>query len=125
MNALKARLWKVLDGFFYFFHLCIVAFILCGWVFPQIRLAHLVFVVLTLASWRVLGYCPLTSWHWKIKAALGQPAPKGAFIHSLAQRISRRPLDGTRVNARVEALTLFLALLSLAFNLSDWILRAP
>ena len=120
---MRSYFLALLDKLSYLLHLVVVAFILFGWIIPQTRLAHLIFIALTLASWRFLGSCPLTDWHWKLKVALGQPRPEGAFIHTLAQRVLGRPLNLARVKRLVEGLTLFLALLSLALNLNDWMAR--
>ncbi len=114
-----------MNALFYAVHLAVVSFILAGWVFPSTRLAHLVFILLTLGSWYILGiwkgrgYCPLTDWHWKLKEGQGQAKPEGPFIHSLAEKATGRRLSVKGVNGAVEALTWGLALLSLVLNLKD------
>ena len=57
-------------------------------------------MALTLASWIVLGlivgrlgYCVLTDWHWRVRAALGAPDPPDTYVAFLLDRagISARP----------------------------------
>ncbi len=117
----KAAL-RLLDVLFYAVHLAVVLFITLGWIPPVTRMAHLVFISLTLGSWYILGiwkgrgYCPLTDWHWMVKASGEGKRPEGPFIHTLAEKISGRKLKVTTVNGSVEALTWALAALSLYLN---------
>lgn len=117
-------LYLLLNGLFHFFHIAIVIFLMTGWMFPQLRLAHLALILLTLGSWFILGrwlgkgYCPVSDWHWKIKAALGGGRPSGTYIHLLLQRITGRELESSSVDRAVVNWTLVLAGISIVVNIT-------
>jgi hypothetical protein len=75
--SLKSRLLNIL---FHLLHLAIIFFLVFGWLFSQYRGSHLMLVLLTLGTWLVLGYCPLTRWHWDLRQAAGMPRPAGPYI---------------------------------------------
>ena len=85
---------KLLDIFFTILHLLIIGFNLFGWAWPKARKLHLVFVVLTLASWFILGiwygmgYCPVTDWQWDIKERLGETNLPSSFIKYFADKMT-------------------------------------
>jgi len=88
--------YKVLDVFFLVFHTLLVLFILSGWIWKRTRKANLVVILLTAASWSVLGifygfgYCPLTDWHFNVLKKLGNHDLPMSYIKYLADRISGR-----------------------------------
>jgi len=47
--------YKVLDVFFLVFHTLLILFILSGWIWKRTRKANLVVILLTAASWGILG----------------------------------------------------------------------
>lgn len=57
-----------------------------GWIPSTTRRIHFIFVVLTAASWLILGiwyglgYCPITDWQWQIKERLGEQNLPNSFI---------------------------------------------
>ncbi len=122
-------LYLLLNGLFHFFHVVLITFVMFGWLFPQLRLAHLVLVFLTLGSWFILGrwlgsgYCPITDWHWKIKDALGEGRPQGSYIHLVMQKITRQNFNSEAVDKVVLIGTLLLAGLSLIVSLNAWSVR--
>ena len=69
---------KMADIIFIVFHTFLIFFNLFGWIFKTLRIAFLVVLLLTGASWFILrifygiGFCPLTEWHWNILHKLGQ-----------------------------------------------------
>ncbi|MFY0601388.1 MAG: DUF2784 domain-containing protein [Cyclobacteriaceae bacterium] len=84
-----------LDYFFTVFHSAIVLFILLGWIDRRTRKAHLVLLGLVLIAWfviglykGVLGYCPLTDWHWDIKRSLGERDIPHSFIEYMVEKIT-------------------------------------
>jgi len=117
-------LYPLLNGLFHVFHIVIVIFLMTGWIFPQLRLAHLALILLTLASWFILGrwlgkgYCPVSDWHWKIMGTLGEGRPSGTYIHLLLQRITGRELDSSAVDRAVVYWTLVLAAISIVVNIA-------
>lgn len=96
-----------------------------GWIFPALRLAHLVLILLTLGSWFILGlwfgtgYCPVSDWHWKIKRSLGDGTPGGSYILQMLQYLTGREWSATGVDRAVVLGTLAITALSLALNISD------
>jgi hypothetical protein len=121
-----ASLYPLLNGVFHLIHIAVITFVMTGWMFAPLRLAHLVVILLTLGSWFVLGrwlgagYCPISDWHWKIKKVLGDGMPNGTYIHQLLQNISRRELNSDTVDKAVVMGTVALAAISLGLNLTDW-----
>jgi hypothetical protein len=119
-------LYQLLNGLFHFFHIVIIIFLMTGWIFPQLRLAHLALILLTLGSWFILGrwlgkgYCPVSDWHWKIKGALGGGRPNGTYIHLLLQNITGRELESSSVDRAVVNWTLMLAGISIAVNIATF-----
>lgn len=84
-----------LDYFFTFFHTALVLFVLVGWSFPQTRKAHAVLLLAVLVAWLVIGffkgvigYCPLTAWHWDIKRALGEQDMPSSFIEYIMEKVT-------------------------------------
>ncbi|MDH4059101.1 MAG: DUF2784 domain-containing protein [Cyclobacteriaceae bacterium] len=83
--------YKLLDGLFMVLHPAIILFNLFGWIPRKTRKANLILLLLTGASWFVLGiwkgigYCPLTDWHFKVLRKLGQTDLPYSyiFIHCL------------------------------------------
>lgn len=82
-----------LDFFLTVFHSAFVLFILFGWMIPKFRKYHMTAILLTLVAWLliglykgVLGYCPLTDWHWDVKRALGETNMPSSFIEYMVER---------------------------------------
>ena len=119
-------MYFLLNGLFHVFHIAIIIFAMTGWIFPPLRLAHLVLMLATLGSWFILGhwlgsgYCPVSDWHWKVKAALGEGRPRGTYIHLLLQRISGRQLDSASVDRMVVIVTFVLAGIAVVLNIATW-----
>jgi hypothetical protein len=128
MSALKTR-YYILNAFFHCCHLAIVSFILFAWIFPQARLFHLVFIFLTLGSWYILGiwmgsgYCPITDWHWKLKARMGEGRPSGTYIHYLVSHFLGIKMSSNRVDRIVVIVTGAVTLISITLNLMAWMTR--
>jgi hypothetical protein len=107
----------VLDWFFLVFHSALVLFNCLGWAWNKTRLANLITLVLTGLSWFVLGifkgigYCPLTSWHWKVLDKLGVEQLPGSYINYLSQRLTGIDL-GDDLADTITASVYFLALIT-------------
>lgn len=87
-------LLATLDVFCHAVHLFVILFNLLGWVYPLTRRAHRVVVTLTAFFWLVigplygaLGYCPLTDWHWQVKAARGEEVLPASYIDYLLRMV--------------------------------------
>lgn len=85
-------------------HLVIIGFNLFGWIWPATRKLHFVLVLLTAASWLLLGlwygigYCPITDWQWQVKEKLGEKDLPASFIKYYADQISGRDISATLID---------------------------
>ncbi len=104
-------------------HLAIIGFNLFGWIWPQTRKAHLISVLVTAASWFILGiwygigYCPITDWQWQVKEQLGERNLPASFIKYYADKIAGQSVSVTLVNTMTAVLFAAVALLSIVLNL--------
>ncbi len=86
-------LLHILDVFFVVFHSILILFVLFGWIPKPLRLLHLIVVLLTGASWFILGlfygigYCPLTDWHWNVLNQLGKTDLPVAYVQYILDRL--------------------------------------
>jgi Protein of Unknown function (DUF2784) len=103
-------------------HLAIVGFNLFGWIPKRTRKAHFISILLTAASWLVLGlwfgigYCPVTDWQWKVKRQLGEQNLPSNFIEYFAEKASSKDLDSGFVNNAIMVSFVILALISIYLN---------
>lgn len=94
-----------LDILFTLAHLALVAFNLTGWIWKRTRKAHFITLLITAASWFVLGiwygwgYCPLTDWQWDVKTKLGQRDLPNSFIKYFADRITGQDINPSVIDA--------------------------
>jgi Protein of Unknown function (DUF2784) len=85
--------YHLLDYFFLYFHLAVVLFNLFGWIWSKTRKWNLALLLLTGASWFILGifygigYCPLTAWHWTVLYKLGVTNLPNSYIKYIVLRI--------------------------------------
>jgi hypothetical protein len=124
-NNHRSFYW-ILNSLFHVVHIAVILFVMFGWLFSELRLAHLVLVLLTLSSWFILGqwqgvgYCPISDLHWKVKGALGTGRPTGSYIQYLLQRITRKKLNPATVDKAVLIGTVGIAALSIVLNGQAW-----
>lgn len=84
---------RFLDILFVVFHSVLILFILFGWTHPRLRRLHLLCVLLTGASWFILGlfygigYCPLTDWHWQVLSLLGKTDLPPSYVQYILDRL--------------------------------------
>ncbi|MEN8228635.1 MAG: DUF2784 domain-containing protein [Bacteroidota bacterium] len=117
---------KFLDIFFTLFHTCLVFFNLFGWIWKKTRRLNLICLLLTGASWLVLGifygfgYCPLTDWHFNILRKLGYTDLPDSYLSFLVTRLTGLQIDQSLVDA-VTLWGLIIALMiSLYLNFRHW-----
>ncbi len=85
---------KLLDFFFIAFHSALILFNLFGWIAKRTRKLNLITLLLTGASWFILGlfygigYCPLTDWHFRILERLGERDLPLSYIAYLLTRFT-------------------------------------
>ena len=109
---------KFLDIFFTIFHSLLVVFILVGWLWKKTRRLNLICILLTAASWLLLGifyglgYCPLTDWHFNILRKLGHTDQPTSYISFLFTRITGLSVD----QGLVDAVTLWGLIIALVIS---------
>lgn len=115
--------YHFLDIFFMILHPAIILFNLFGWIWKKTRRANLILLLLTGASWFILGlffgigYCPFTQWHWEVLRHLGRQHLPESYVKYLALRLTGISFPDRLVDT-VTAVCYFLALaLSLYVNL--------
>ena len=110
---------KFLDIFFTIFHTCLVLFNLLGWIWKPARRLNLICLLLTAASWLILGffygfgYCPLTDWHFNVLKKLGYMDLPDSYLSFLFTRLTKLHVD----QALVDAVTLWGLIIALAISL--------
>ena len=113
---------RLQDIFLTFVHLLIIGFNLFGWIWPATRKAHLICVLLTAASWFLLGiwfgigYCPVTDWQWKVKEQLGEHNLPASFIKYYADKISGKNISASVIDHVTVISFTMAALLSIYVN---------
>lgn len=115
-------IYHFLDIFFMILHPAIIIFNLFGWLWKKTRLANLILLLLTGASWFILGifyglgYCPFTQWHWEVLHHLGKHHLPHSYIKYLVLRLTGISFNDKLVDTAT-AICFFLALgFSLYFN---------
>jgi len=109
------------DIFFIVFHTFLIFFNLFGWIFKSLRKANLVVLLLTGASWFILGifygigYCPFTDWHFNLLHKLGQHNLPDSYISYLIERFTGYRSDSKLVD------TLTVTLYFMAFAASVYV----
>lgn len=87
-------IYKITDILFLVFHSTLIILILFGWIWKPTRKLNLILILLTAASWSLLGiffgfgFCPLTEWHFSILRKLGENNLPSSYIKYLADRIT-------------------------------------
>lgn len=113
------------DLFFYLLHIAIILFNSLGWINPKTRKANLALLILTFLSWFGLGliygigYCPITEWHWQVKAKLGQGPLPPNYIQHLFQKFLGLNLDSKVVDGITFTIFFLSLIFSLYFNYKD------
>ena len=112
--------YKILDIFFVVFHSFLILFNLFGWIWRRTRIWNLVTLLLTGASWVLLGwivgvpgYCPLTDWHFSVLEKLGRTDLPNSYVKYLADRITGLDFN----SATVDKITLYSFLAALIISL--------
>ena len=119
-------LLSALNIFFFVFHAALILFNVFGWAWKRFRRWNLVTLLLTAFSWGVMGlwkgagYCILTDWHWRVRAAMGIHETADSYIVLLVRTITgwNPPVSLANNVALIAFLTSFT--LSVTLNLRDW-----
>lgn len=120
-------IYRLLDILFVVFHTSLTLFNLFGWIWKKTRLANMITLALTGASWLflglivgMLGYCPLTDWHFDILEKLGKTDLPTSYIKYLIDRLTG--LDVNQIIVDKATLYGFIAALavSIFLNIRDF-----
>jgi len=118
-------LYNAADIFFVVFHTALTLFNALGWIFRKTRRFNLITLLLTGASWFILGlfygigFCPLTQWHFEILEKLGNTNLPSSYIQYLAHRLSGVMFEAELVDT-VTGVVFFVALvMSVVLNIHD------
>jgi len=119
--------YRILDLFFVVFHTSLILFNLFGWLWKKTRLANLITLGITGASWLflglivgMLGYCPLTDWHFDILYKLGKTDLPTSYIKYLIDRLTGLDVSESLVNGATLWCFVAALVLSLFLNLRDF-----
>lgn len=115
--------YHLLDIFFIVFHTSLILFNIFGWIWKRTRKLNLILLLLTGASWLLiglavgtLGYCPLTDWHFSVLEKLGQRGLPSSYIEYLSERITGLDLETKMVDRAT--LWIYLAALTISIFLT-------
>ena len=114
----------ILNIGFFVFHTVWIVFNCVGWAWRRTRRWHFATVVLTAASWFVLGfrygwgYCPSTDWHWQVRARLGYDNPP-SYIQLLVGEIAGVDLDLGLADSVAVGTLIVVGALSTLLNVRD------
>jgi len=116
-----------LNIFFFIFHTVFTSFNMVGWAYPQTRKLHLITMLLTCASWFVLGiwygwgYCFCTDWHWQVREAMGYADQSHSYVNFLLQHLTGINFNANLVDIGTLGFFLFCLLASFWAN-RKWLL---
>ncbi len=85
---------QLLDIFFFVFHSVLMLFNCFGWIWKKTRRLNLLTLLLTAASWFILGiwygwgYCLCTDWHWQIRENMGYHDQSVSYVHFLILKLT-------------------------------------
>lgn len=125
MSEGRGEMLTFLNVFFFVFHTGWMLFNCVGWAWRRTRPLHLATILLTAASWFVLGiwygwgYCICTDWHWQVRERLGQRDESHSYTHLLIHGLTG--LDPSPAVTDLLTGTVFAsaAALSILLNLRD------
>jgi hypothetical protein len=119
-------IFTVLDIFFVIFHSSLIIFNVFGWIWKKTRKANLVVLLLTGASWFLLGifygigYCPLTDWHFRVLEEMGKTGLPSSYTEYLTERLTGVDFRGELVNTVTMLVFIFSLCISLFLNIRDF-----
>lgn len=103
-------------------HLAVIVFNLFGWIPRATRRANFVLILLTTASWFLLGlwfgmgYCPITDWQWSVKERLGERNLPGNFVEYFAEKLSGHDFEPGFVDLMIGICFVLAAIMSVYVN---------
>ncbi|MEE2744958.1 MAG: DUF2784 family protein [Bdellovibrionota bacterium] len=116
---------NLLDYFLDFVHLFLIFFNLFGWISKKTRVYNLICLLATLSCWFIvglwygIGYCPLTDYHWKVKAQLGHENLPPSYIKYLLDGIFSTNFSSRFIEILTMSCTALSFILSVYLNIRD------
>ncbi|MCC6491171.1 MAG: DUF2784 domain-containing protein [Candidatus Hydrogenedentes bacterium] len=107
-------------------HTGLISFNLTGWAWRRLRKLNLFTLLLTAASWFGLGvwygigYCPLTDWHWRVRAHLGEGDLPASYLKYWADRATGLDVNPTAVDTVAVIFFAAALIMSATLNIRDW-----
>lgn len=123
---MSIELYKAADLFFFVFHTTLILFNIFGWAFKRFRRYNLITLLLTAASWFILGiwygwgYCLCTDWHWTVRAKLGYVDNTNSYIDLLIMKITGQELNDALIDNATAGVFLASIVLSVWLNIRDY-----
>lgn len=117
---------KIVDVFFILFHSLLILFNLFGWIPNYTRRYNLLTLLITGASWFILGifygigYCPLTDWHFQVLTKLGHTDLPYSYIKYLFDRLTGSDINSEIVDIATVVLFFVSLAVSLFLNIKDY-----
>lgn len=108
------------------FHCALMAFNMFGMLWKRTRLANLIALLVTGGSWTILGiwyglgYCPLTDWHWQVKAKLGVTNLPNSYVKWLIDAPTGLDIAPMTADMIVVVVYVTALLLSITLIVKDW-----
>jgi len=119
-------IYRILDIFFVIFHSSLVLFNIFGWIWKKTRRLNLIVLGIIGSSWLflglivgMLGYCPLTDWHFNVLEKLGRTGLPNSYIKYLADRLTGLDFNTNLVDSVTLYAFLIVLLISLVLNVRD------
>lgn len=119
-------MYEFLDTGFIIFHTLVILFNLFGWIWKATRRWNLALLLLTGASWFILGiwhgfgYCPCTDWHWKVRRAIGYTDMPNSYVKFLINQLTGIDLSAALVDTGTFLLFFLALLISIYMNYRDF-----
>ncbi len=119
-------LYQAADLFFFVFHTTLILFNILGWAFKRFRFYNLITLLLTAASWFILGiwygwgYCLCTDWHWTVREELGYVDNTNSYIDLLVTKITGVAFDDGLIDTVTVVVFLVSILMSVLLNIRDY-----
>ena len=103
-----------------------IIFGLIGWIWKKTRRLNLIVLGIIGSSWLflglivgMLGYCPLTDWHFNVLEKLGRTGLPNSYIKYLADRLTGLDFNTNLVDSVTLYAFLIVLLISLVLNVRD------
>ena len=118
--------YHIADYFFLLFHTVLIVFNLFGWIPKKWRKWNLLTLLITAASWFLLGiffgigYCFLTDWHWTILAKLEKNPGVNSYVQYLFYRLLNIEISADFADKLTLVLFFLALIISLMLNIRDF-----